>query len=314
MSDASTAREIDEAAADWAVRLDADPARYAAAVETWLAGDPRRAGALLRARAALSFIDAAADGGGVATPRRRGPSRRGLLAGGGLLAAGLAGLTVWRGMGDRYDTGLGEVRRVSLADGSTTTINTQSAVGVSLEPEVRRVRLARGEAWFRVAKDATRPFVVEAGNARVRAVGTAFSVRRRDDGVEVLVTEGVVEVWRAGAEVSRSRVAAGEKAYVYEEQPAQAVRAAPNEIEDALAWRQGQIVLTGTTLAEAASEFNRYNHRKLVIDEPDLAGETLVGRFRADEPDSFARAAASTLGAAVREDGGTIHLSRKRLY
>lgn len=303
-----TAREIDDAAAGWAVRLDADADRHAAALAAWLAEDRRHAGALLRAQAALSLIDETPARAGAV--RRRVLSRRAVLGAGGLAAAAVAGLVVWTAGGRRYGTDLGEVRRVSLADGSTAAINTQSAIDVTLAPELRRVKLSRGEAWFRVAKDAERPFVVEAGDVRVRAVGTAFSVRRREEGVEVLVTEGVVEVWRADGLAHRARVAAGEKAFVSRAQPAQAVVAAPDEIDDALAWRQGQIVLTGMTLAEAASEFNRYNRRKLVIDETDLAGERLVGRFRTDEPDTFARAAASTLGAVVREDEQAIHLTR----
>lgn len=312
-----TAREIDDAAADWAARLDADPDAHAAAADAWLAEDPRRAGALLRAQAALALIDDAAEPL-AETPdwmrrdRAGRPRRRSLLAAGiGLAAAVVGGVAFWAASGRRYGTDLGEVRRVSLADGSSAAINTDSLIDVTLAPELRRVKLARGEAWFRVARDAERPFVVEAGDVRVRAVGTAFSVRRREAGVEVLVTEGVVEVWRAGDTVGAARVAAGEKAIVADGQPAQAATAAPDEIDGALAWRQGQIVLGGVTLAEAALEFNRYNHRKLVIDEPDLAGEKLVGRFRADEPDTFARAVAGTLGAAVREEDQAIHLTRR---
>jgi transmembrane sensor len=199
-----------------------------------------------------------------------------------------------------------------LADGSVASINTDSQIAVRFAPEVRRIDLDKGEVWFRVAKDAERPFVVAAGDVRVRAVGTAFSVRRRDDGADVLVTEGVVEVWQVGQEAPRTRVAAGAKAFVSEHQPAQAVAAAPNEIDDALAWRRGEIVLNGLTLAEAAAEFNRYNGRKVVIDDPGLAGERLVGRFRADEPDNFAVAAASTLGAVIARDPETIRLSRSR--
>src|SRR3546814_2061558 len=97
--------------------------------------------------------------------------------------------------GTSYATSVGEIRRVPLADGSIAAINTASAIDVKLDDAARHVRVVEGEAWFQVARDKQRPFVVAAGRARVRAVGTAFSVRRRAGGADVLVTEGEVEVW-----------------------------------------------------------------------------------------------------------------------
>jgi transmembrane sensor len=75
------------------------------------------------------------------------------------------------------------------------TINSASELTVRMAKGSREIEIAQGEAWFDVAKDASRPFIVTAGKVRARAVGTAFSVRRRETGVEVLVTEGVVESW-----------------------------------------------------------------------------------------------------------------------
>jgi hypothetical protein len=90
---------------------------------------------------------------------------------------------------------------------------------------------------------------------------------------------------------------------------AQPVQAAA-DIERALAWREGSIVLEGETLAEAAAQFNRYNAHKLIITDPQLAGEKLVGSFKATEPMTFARAVATTLGAHVAENDDSIQLSR----
>jgi transmembrane sensor len=89
------------------------------------------------------------------------------------------------------------------------------------------------------------------------------------------------------------------------------VAAAPADVMRSLAWRDGQIALEGETLDEAAAQFNRYNARKIVIADPDLAKETLVGQFRVTEPMTFAMAVATTLGATVVEDGDTIRLSRR---
>src|SRR3546814_10232647 len=105
--------------------------------------------------------------------------------------------------GTSYATSGGEIRRGPLADGSIAAINTASAIDVKLDDAARHVRVVEGEAWFQVARDKQRPFVVAAGRARVRAVGTAFSVRRRAGGADVLVTVGGVEVWADGAERHR---------------------------------------------------------------------------------------------------------------
>ena len=183
MSAQGNASEIDDEAVAWAVRLDGRDIELSESPElkAWLAADPRREGALLRAQAALSFLDrgrALAGSQAIAAPAiRRRPNRRGLLlgAGGGAVAAGLGAAAVLAVGVRRYETGVGEIRRVSLKDGSLLAINTHSAVEVALRSHQRGVNLKAGEAWFQVAKDADRPFVVEAGPVRVRAVGTAFT-------------------------------------------------------------------------------------------------------------------------------------------
>src|SRR5690606_37574017 len=107
--------------------------------------------------------------------------------------------------GQGYNTRLGELKVAPLADGSVMTLNTASRVVVDFTETRRVVRLLEGESLFDVAKDASRPFLVEAGGTEVRAVGTSFTVRRLGDApVQVLVREGVVEVSRhAGGPTAR---------------------------------------------------------------------------------------------------------------
>jgi transmembrane sensor len=313
MSTQETAREVADQAAEWATRIDAgaiDP-HTNQSLQRWLEEDSRHRGALLRAEAALSFLDRGRALAGVVPKPARRPIwiRRKLLFAGLGLAAGIAGVAILMTAPHRYDTRVGEIRQVPLSDGSIVAINTQSAVEVAMHPDVREVTLTRGEAWFKVAHDKKRPFIVSAGRIRVRAVGTAFSVRRHDDGVDVQVTEGVVETWTVGEEARRVRVAAGSKAYVAEYEAPKAIQASA-DIERSLAWREGQIALEGETLDEAVAQFNRYNARKLVISDSLLAEEKLVGQFRATEPMTFAEAVATTLGASVTQEGDTIRLSR----
>jgi len=317
MTSLQSAKEIDDEAADWAARIDGREldADQDPGLQAWLAGDARRAGAFLRAQAAISFLDrgrALARAETAVTPER--PSRRALLTGaGGALAAGLAGGAVFlTSRHQRLDTRLGEIRRVPLADGSLVAINTTTALDVTMKPKSRQVLLRRGEAWFQVAKDAERPFVVSAGRVRVRAVGTAFSVRRDGDGVDVMVTEGVVETWVEGQSGPRQRLAAGNRIQLVG-YTAPVMAESPSEIERSLAWRNGEIALDGESLGDAASQFNRYNSRQIVIEDADLARERFVGLFRTNEPESFAAAVAATIGAKVSEDDKIIRLSRDRL-
>ncbi|ADG10319.1 iron dicitrate transport regulator FecR [Caulobacter segnis] len=312
-----SASEIDDEAALWAVRIDARGLDAATdpELEAWLAGDARRAGALLRAQAAISFLDRGRALAGSTPPiERRGSSRRALIFGGAVVAAAVGGAGLWKLRPQRLDTGLGEIRRVPLADGSMVAINTSSALEVELKPKAREILLKQGEAWFQVAKDPERPFVVAAGPVRVRAVGTAFSVRRREqDGssVDVMVTEGVVEAWVEGVDAPRQRLSAGNRLVLAGATTAP-ITEAPLDIERSLAWRNGEIALDGESLEEAARLFNRYNSRQIVIDDPELAKERFVGLFQTNAPESFASAVAATLGAEVSVDARAIRIGRAR--
>jgi transmembrane sensor len=313
----SSSATPDDEVERWAIRLDGSALGEAeqAALDAWLAVDPRRAGLLLRAEAALAYLDR---GRAFAEPVFEEAPRqlfgRRLLVGGGALAAlaSLAslGVVVTRPRPIEIATRFGEMRRVPLTDGSLASINTNSRVEVAMLRGHRRVAIEAGEVWFEVAHDKTRPFVVEAGDVRVEAVGTAFSVRRREHGADVLVTEGAVEAWIVGHEADRRRISAGVKGFVADASPAIEIVRAPADIERALAWRRGELALNGESLEYAASELNRYNTRKLVIDGRALGREPLVGYFRTDQPENFGRAVATLLGARVAIEGETIRLSR----
>ncbi|WP_426026346.1 FecR family protein [Brevundimonas sp. TSRC1-1] len=313
-----SASEIEADAARWVMRLDRDGREAVRAdLEAWLEGDIRRAGALLQAEAAWTRLDRAA--GTVSRESRKArrgawrmPSRRILLGGFAAAAATfIAGVAIIPQQPRSYVTTLGEIRRLPLADGSTASINSSSRMNVDFKTDLRRVALERGEAWFQVARDPSRPFRVEIGRVRVQAVGTAFSVRRLHDGVEVRVTEGVVKVWVEGTAGRTVELAAGTTSFVGEgRDSASPPVVAPTEIDRDLAWRSGQIDLAGETLQEAVAEFNRYNARALVIGDEALASERLYGVFRLDDPEGFARSVAVSLEATATSDAAEIRLSR----
>lgn len=316
MSDREKAEDIEAEAARWVWRLDRDGVtpELEAQLQAWLEGDARRRGALLKAEAVWTLLDRARETAPRPVVRRaRSASRRAWLAGAG---AALAAATVGAGVlilrEERFHTGVGEVRRVPLEDGSAVAINTASEVEVAFHRSQRTVRLRQGEAWFEVARDVQRPFVVEAGAVRVRAVGTAFSVRRRSDGAEVLVTEGVVEVWTEGAGRTPARLRAGQGAFVDEKATVRPAVAAPAAVDRRLEWRYGKIDLAGETLREAVADFNRYNDRKLVIADPAIADERLYGVFNTGGPDAFATAVGASLGVEVEVRDNEIILGRRR--
>jgi transmembrane sensor len=300
-----SAAEIEKQASHWVFRLDHEGHSPVLQMEldAWLAGDARRRGALLQAEAAWAMLDV------LAAPQNEPCqmtsrheikfSRRSMIAGGAAIAASaVAGLSFLWSL-NRYQTRVGEIRRVPLPDGSTAAINTASAVEVHMASDARNITLAYGEAWFQVAKDPARPFTVKAGPVRVTAVGTAFSVYRRTADAEVMVTEGVVEAWVEGARGAGIRLAAGERALISDDAAVTKRPVQPSEVDRALAWRSGTIDLSGSTLAAAAAEFNRYNRRQLIIADEGLGGERFYGVFRIEDADGFANAVEQSLRVKV---------------
>ncbi|SBV32269.1 Anti-FecI sigma factor, FecR [uncultured Sphingopyxis sp.] len=324
MSERETAHAINERAAAWVARMDReghDPA-VRAELKAWLAGDDRRRGAYFRAKVAWNMLDRAsvlragqpqsyevAAAGGAWFSRRRVLWGGGVAAAAAALVVGLPNLDFFAAPDQKIQTAIGEIRRVPLSDGSFAAVNTQTALDVTMKPEVRRIALKEGEAWFQVAKNRERPFIVEVGDVRVRAVGTAFSVRREADGVDVQVTEGVVEVWRVGDEKNVQRVSAGARAFVAPDKAVVSVPAISEEIDKALAWRTGQLVFDGDTVAEAVAEFNRYNVRTIELSDAALGRKKMIGRFRTNEPDAFARAVANLTDSRAEITADRIILS-----
>jgi transmembrane sensor len=234
----------------------------------------------------------------------------GAIAASALVAAGTWQVLRHRG---RFATGKGETRVVALKDGSVVTLNTTSEIQVNFSDALRSVELIGGEALFDVAKNKTRPFVVSAGDTDVRAVGTSFTVRRLETApVEVLVREGVVEVFKPEAGAAPVRIAANNKA-VAQAGDGAAITATPvpvAQLHRQLAWQNGQIAFEGETLAQAAQQFSRYSDTRIVIEDPALAREEIAGLFKATDPVGFAKKIAISLNAHAEISEGEVRLTR----
>lgn len=320
-----TSEQIEAAAADWVARIDHAPLSDGEQqrLEQWQAGDIRRLGAFMRlravalhserARALGSSFDPAAfsqpDGvGGGAQNRRRFLWLGGCAA--AACAVGAAGLSLTM-RGASYTTRLGEVRIVTLEDGSVITLNTSSRIDVRFGDDRRLVSLREGEALFDVAEDKARPFVVEAGTAAVRAVGTSFTVKRLASApVEVLVQEGVVEVTRSERE-RPVRLGANMRIVTTDAKLAPLpVRIATEDMTRETAWKFGRIAFQGEALGRAAEEFKRYSDTRIIIDDPSVGREEITGLFAANDPVTFARAVSASLDLKTTIGPGEIRLSR----
>jgi transmembrane sensor len=306
------------AAADWHTRLDEDDSAQAyAEFDAWVAADPRNKaafeaverswGALASARVdarvlklrreALSathrvrffrFAAAAAVVGvAVAIAYLVNPLFKDDPA---ARPASIMGTTT---EGGAFRTAVGERSNITLSDGSSVVLNTNSRVEIRFTPEQRNVRLLAGQAWFQVAKNPNRPFVVEAGNRRVTALGTAFDVRLDSrDSVQVTLAEGKVSVEPILSPLARlistppmpELLVAGEALISSDDAPAEKRKA---DVAKVLSWRQGQVVFDNDTLEAAIAEINRYSATRIELADPALGQLRVSGVFKAGYSESF---------------------------
>lgn len=312
----------------------------------WCAAEPRHAQVFAEVESAWRTfdrlaayphsIDEAADPDLLAKPTR--PVR--WVVWGGLAAAACVALVAWMAWSppvlERRDVvpeSMAQIgpRTMRLSDGSDVEVNIGSEVREEFTPGERRVRLIRGEAHFTVTKDPARPFIVDAGKVAVRAVGTAFNVRREAARVEVLVTEGRVRVDSAvGADTqapaateaaSAPELTAGQR-IILPDAPSPAVTSVVETlsapaIDRALAWQSRRLTFDATALGDVVARLNQLNagrpgHLRLTVTDPQLAALRITGRIRPDDVESFVEALEANFGvAADRRTDGEIVLRRR---
>lgn len=237
------------------------------------------------------------------------------------------------------ETERGERREVALDDGSVVQVDPESRLRIKFERDTRRVYLDAGRALFRVATNPHRPFLVLADATTVRAVGTAFGVERRDQGLVVTVAEGKVAVEGSAGFVSlptaeeaqsQSDVSgAGPSAGQMKVRDAQVFLTANEQVTvrpsgsaaevrkvdsaRVLAWADGRLVFESTPIAEVVRQFNRYNRIQLHVDDEQLARRPISGVFNAAQPESFIAFVQSTTAVHVdRTRAGAIVIASDR--
>jgi len=265
----------------------------------------------------------------VAAARRRRAGTIGLTAALTAIAGAVLSLYMRVPEEDIFATPVGATEYVHLQDGSSVTLNTDSKIRVRLAKNERNVYLERGEAMFEVAKDAARPFIVSAGSAAVRAVGTQFAVRQSDSELRVVVTEGRVKFSPGlvpGFSGQRPSPPAGAAALSSSATPIELSAGdiareasgslsvsthADAEAQRLLSWRQGFIAFDNTPLSEAVAEFNRYNKRKIIITDPAISGIRVGGNFQTNNIDGFVWLLARGFPVTAIDTGAQISLQHR---
>ncbi|MBI5382453.1 MAG: FecR domain-containing protein [Opitutae bacterium] len=208
-----------------------------------------------------------------------------------------------------------------LADGSLVELKRGAVVTAQFTAGERRVKLERGEAFFTVAKDRNRPFLVTAGGVTVRALGTAFNLRVDTEVVEVLVTEGRVQVNAPPTPAAPAAPAmavepplipqleARQRAIVSlrpQAAPPQIATLTVGEIERVLAWQHRLLDFTAAPLDEIVAEFNRRNTVQLVVQDPALAAIRISATFRSDNVDGFVSLLEAGFGVRAERNGDAV--------
>lgn len=314
------AGEVEDKAADWLWRQTGEwKTEDQSAFDSWLAESAHHRAAYWRLKAAwgrterLAALRPSDFRRGATAKSRTWPIMK-FAAVACMAAAGIvATFYLWPSSEASYATAIGDQAKITLADGSHVQLNTDTAITVSMDTRHRTVTLKKGEAFFDVRHDASRPFSVLAAGHRIVDLGTEFSVRTNGKRLQVTLLRG-----RARLESESDLV----QHHATDLTPGEVVVATANSLSvtnvpahqlvDALAWRQGKLVFSHATLAEAAAQFNRYNQTKLIVD-PAIADRKITGTFEAGSVQSFASIAQYALGLHSEKKLGQIVISKPKL-
>lgn len=294
----------------WHAKLresDADPAVHVA-FQDWLARDPSHVDAYGEAERLWASLGGISKGVGrdeeaikalVARARPRRPRRLARATTGAVILLLLAGATNWiyrGGLDDLradYVVPTGGQQTIQLADGSTIDLNTDTAIAVDLTPDSRHIRLFRGEAYFTVAHDPQRPFIVETSDGDTRVTGTVFNVRVGSGQTEVGLVEGRVQLSSSSEPGRTVDLAPGQESDL----TSRGIGAPRSfDVEAMTAWRRGQIVFFRTPLAEVVAELNRFHRGRILVLGSKLNALPVTGVFDARDPAGAIGIIENTLG------------------
>ncbi|HEY0915502.1 MAG TPA: FecR domain-containing protein, partial [Solimonas sp.] len=312
------------AAWDWIYRLRQDDLSQEALTEwsTWYDADPRHRAAFDDMQDFVQQMDRVTEGpdalspelwlGELAAPRAPAPQPplrrfqawrpgRRRWAMGVAAGAALAAVLLWPlagpdkarpfggGTPPAIYTAADRSSEARLADGSHVELAAHTSLAVEIGERQRKITMQEGVAYFTVAKDASKPFVVYVGGYRVRAVGTAFNIRSAGKRMVVTVAEGTVDVYPEGSE-KHSAVRAHAGAEVVWAAQASGPVVSPVDPANALGWKQGRLDYVNEPLSSVVADLNRYSGRRILIGDPEVGEISVTGSVRANAVQAWVEA------------------------
>ena len=326
-------RAIEAAAARWFVRLHDHPAsaQTEAEFDAWLDQSSQHRACYMRCEVTMAMARGLGDDPALeadlaevkriaeaetrsqAAAQRRSAAARvwfGAIAATVIAAVGVGYFLTGRVEHHEYRTAVGEQRSITLSDDSTITLNTDTALDVSLSTKVRRIDLHHGEAFFSVAHEPSRAFEVWAAGGKVRAVGTQFGVAIDRDEVTVSVLEGRVLVQpTAAGSGAAPQVAANESVRYRSGGTIGTVGAA--DVNRINGWREGKLVFERVPLTDAVAEYNRYTTRKVVLRSGEIGRQDVSGTLRIGDAQALMFLLRESLGLNVVEQGDVIYVEAR---
>lgn len=319
-------------ALDWCLRRQSPDwsAADAAGLQEWLDASPLHAVAFLRMEQGLARVERSLEQvASQPAPRslasrpsrpaspRPARRRRRLVAWAAAITVLLCGGAVVTALQEveppgQYTTAVGSHRTVVLEDGTRVELNTDTRIRAFYDEGSRQVQLVRGEAYFDVQPNAERPFIVHVDGQRIVVLGTRFAVRRDAQRMRVLVEHGKVRIDPMPA-VAESKppppvIATRGDAVVVDQRSALVARIPEERLDSELAWRTGFLRFEDVPLGQVAAEFNRYNHRQLVVDD-SAKGIRISGSFESSNLDAFIRLLQQVHELNVADSRGAVNVS-----
>ncbi|MBT2189174.1 FecR domain-containing protein [Sphingobium sp. H33] len=321
--------EAEDQAAAWDARLRGARATNGnhRAFQAWLEEAPENREAHERLQAALAALRLHANQPEMAALRDEARSsirysnRRRLFGAVAAMLLIILGAGIWfergqewsalMGRGTEYSTENDEQVKVTLADGSVVTLDSNTRLVVRLSPSRRDISMMAGHALFQVAKDTRRPFVVTAHDRTITALGTLFDVRIYPRGLRVTLAKGSVAIRPAQSQIGTTAILKPRQQFV-ETDSAEAPNIRAVDAEKAVSWADGQLFFDNDTLEAAAAEMNQYSPRHQIIVDPAVADIRISGMFHTNDPSGFVEALEATLPVQIRSRGdGRIFVSRR---
>ncbi|WP_412065645.1 FecR family protein [Rhizobium sp. SYY.PMSO] len=199
-----------------------------------------------------------------------------------------------------YVTEVAESRTIKLSDGTTIELAAESAIKADVSGATRRVTLLRGEAYFDVYHDSSRPFVVDAGGIDVRVLGTAFNVQLSSASTSVELARGAVGISLEQAGPSDAMKLAPGEMVIVDRKSGKMLKSAI-ALEDIASWRDGRLFVNDATIGSVVEQLQRYNPAWIAIPDSSLATQRVTGLYDLRNPDRALRALVEPYGGNVRE-------------